>query len=410
MPNVLTQGSTSIHLYDAPLERANRSRFRREQIAELDLANSLYVASGLYPARAFVLVRRSDYNKIDTYNTSLSLQFHDTLTGTKQTFSSLSVVQARCVSRGIVGDPSAIYLVELTDARGLVWNRWFQWPTSSFYNVLAPAYPGQYYVDSLSGGVTAWTWDTMLKDLWNQMTVLPAYPNLPITPTVTNQDFSFVGVSAWEAVNTILDLLGCTVAVDLTSVVTPYSIVDLTADDAALTALQNTYVGALEDDLEYIDTGAGRVPGTLVVYFHRRNQYYGTEETVRRDALQWSSVPAYSVSVAAPAPYTSAVGQHSIWSEFTVQYDVDGNPLAADVTTANAVAAQRATQYFGRLKAGTSGFVRQSYAGVLPFKTGSRLDGVYWHQGQHKDGRWGWKTEVTRGPNPAWDEVMQDVD
>jgi hypothetical protein len=82
------------------------------------------------------------------------------------TFKGLSIVQAQCVTTGLPDAPEAIYLVELTDQRGVISNRFFEFPTNSYYNVLSPAYPANYYSASLNGG-SAWTWNGMIGNmLW----------------------------------------------------------------------------------------------------------------------------------------------------------------------------------------------------------------------------------------------------
>lgn len=399
-----TQAAATLPLHDPRYERAHRSRFLRIDIPKLERANSFYVANGRWPSRGWVLLRREDYNNLNLYATNLQLNFADVQTGTQVTLQNLSIVQAQCVSRGIAADPDAIYLVELTDRQGIAWNKWFEFPTESDYNVRSPAYPQQFYSGSLLAG-SPFTWSQMLSDLWGQMaSILFAYPGLPITPSGTPENFSFPGTTAWGAVNLILDLLGCTVASNLQSATAPYSIVQGGTADANFTALQAKYAPVLQDDLEWIDTGSGRVPGTVLVLFHRRNDQYGTEETIRNDALQWFTTPFYSVPVTSPAPFNNAPGMHYIWCEFTVRFDINNNPLPADVATANAIAAERVNQYFARIYRQTLGYMRQVYTGVLPFVTGSQVDGVCWRQ-DYKDGRQGWVTEIVRGPDPAWEEV-----
>ncbi len=159
----------------------------------------------------------------------------------------------------------------------------------------------------------------------------------------------------------------------------------------------------LEDDFEYLDTGSGRVAGKLNVFFHVAYQYYGTEETVRRDDHQWQTIPPHLVVKTAPVPFNAAAGTAFLWDDFTVRLDVDGNPLAADVTTAATIATERATQYFNYTRA--AGFLRRVYAGALPFKPGSQLDGVCWRQDFREQTRGGWRTELVRGPQPPWPMV-----
>ncbi len=244
----------------------------------------------------------------------------------------------------------------------------------------------------------------MVGDLWGKAPAqLGAYPHLPITPADTPENFIFLGTPLWEAICTVADYLGLTVSGNYPGP----TITVCGAADATYTALANRYGAYLEDSMEYIDTGSGRVPSQVVVYFHRRNQYCGTEETVRRDAPQWQNTSLYSVTIAAPSTFTGAAGTAYLWADYTVRYDMDGNPLASDVATAATIAAERATQYFNKIHRGTQGFARTVYAGALPFTTGSLVDGVRWSNtgmlGTREDSYAGWRTEVLCGY--VWPEV-----
>jgi hypothetical protein len=412
MPNALvgpmSQGQPiTCPLYHPDRAIAYRRRFGRHPMRGLDLANSLYVAAGRYPARGWILLKRSDYNRINPYATNLQLQIEDTQKNTPGiTFMGLTVVQAQCVSRGIASDPNAIYLVELTDARGWLCNEWFYQSTGSEYNIRAPAYPQMYYTASLTAGMP-WTWSAMIGNLWGQLTPLGAYPGLPITPTQDVEGWALPGCEGLSSLCDMIEQVGCSLAVDLT-MTAPYSIIVPGAPDPAFTALTSMWSGALEDDLEYIDVGSGRVPARVLVYFHRRNDYYGTEETIRMDALQWTSTPFFTVMVPAPAPFAAfgaAAGTGTLWCEFTVRFDINNVPLPADVTMAMSIAAERVGQYYRTISRGTLGFMHQVYSGTIPFAVGSQADGVCWHM-DGQDGRAGWTTECVRGPNPAWGEVV----
>jgi hypothetical protein len=397
--NALIQSQTVAPLQDPRPERAGRRQFGRDPIPELGLANSFYVPSGRWPSRGFVLVKRSDYNNFaNKYATNFQLNFTDVQTGTSITFNNLAIVQARCVSRGAAADPNAVYLVELTDPRGVLASPWFRFPTTSQYNVVAPAYPGQYYSQSMNAGVP-WDWNGMVGDLWGQMTAfLGGYPGLPSAPTAQPQDFSFPGTSCWDALNHILDLLGMTVSMLAPPGVVLNQIVVDGAPDAYFTATQTKYANLLEDDLEYIDVGAGRVPGSVIVWFHRRSEYYGTEETVRPDSFQWWTNPLYPVTVAAPAQFATAPGVDYIWDDFTVRFDINGTILPADAAQALAIATQRVASYYSRIYRGTVGYLKQVYSGCLPFATGSLVDGLCWEMS--KEG--GFRTTVVRGPQPPF--------
>lgn len=369
----------------------------------------MYVPTGRWPVRGWVLMDRASYDQLDPYSTSLQLEVGDPRQATNVgTMLNLSIVQAKCVTRGLASDPNAVYLVEITDGRGLLRNKWFEDPTDVSYNIRAPAYPEVFHPYTMNGGTT-WTWSTMLQDMWTRMDAdvngqpLKSWPGLPSAPLGTPEGFWFTGVSAWASFCDVLDYLGMTVACDLTKT-NPYTIVSVGAADSTFTTLQTKYAGNLEDDLEWLDVGAGRLPGVVEVRFRRRNTVYGTEETVRYDTFQWDMVPFYSVSV--NAPVGNGPGRGFMWADFTVRYDMDGNPLADDAATAMAIATERVTQYFAKLR--SSGDLAQTYAGALPFATGSQVDGVCWYQDYRNDDRYGgWRTQVVRD-DPPWRGLWSD--
>lgn len=404
--NTFGSSTQQFSLYDTRSVKEDRVRFRRHTILPLELANSFYCPSGCYPSRGWLVLARSDYNKLDQYSTTLQLNINDTNANNNvATLKNLSIVQAQCVTRGLATDPNALYLVEVTDGRGILSNKWFNFPTTSYYNIRSPAYPQTFHPGSMNAGTT-WTWSTMLQNLWVQMgTFLGTWPGLPITPVGTPEGFWFPGVSAWQALCDILDHLGLTIKCDLTQA-SPYTIVVQDLADTTLTLLQTKYLTNLEDDLEWIDSGAARVPATVKIFFRRRNSIYGTEETVRYDSLQWDMTPLYSITVNAPAAYSSAVGEHYEWSDFTVRYDQDNNPIAADVTQANIIANQRTLQYYARIA--PSQYMSQTYAGALPFTNGSKVDGVGWYMDYRGDGWAGWRTQIIYGPQPPWPDIYNN--
>lgn len=400
--NTFGSPSQRFVLVDPRKVRSARIRFRRDALPMLGRANSFWCPAGKYPSRGWLLLPRYEYDQLDKYATNLQLTI-----GNLTPLMSLAIVQASCVTTGLSANANALYLIEVTDARGILSNEWFQFPTITSYNIRAPAYPQQYYAATLNAGA-AWTWSGMIGDLWTQMSArLGAFPGLPNTPSSTPEGWWFPGISAWEALCGILAHLGMVVACDLTST-TPYTIVSAGATDVAFTALQEAYACNLEDELEWIDVGAGRVPKTVIVLFGRRNSLYGTEETVRLDTQQWSANALYSVSVTAPAAFASAIGKHFIKDDFTLRYDVDGNPLATDVAVATTIASARVSQYFAKIYSSTDGFMSQTYAGALPFKTGSQVDGVAWRQDFMEQGRQGWKTHIVQGPRPPWPGMWGD--
>lgn len=410
MGNTFGTSRQQVKLVDPREIRTNRVRFGRAAVRDLALANSLYVPGGKLPVRGWILLTRKDYDLVSDGSARYGSNFQLTIdqfdsTAAALTFSNLSIVQARCVSTGLSASQEAIYLVELTDARGILCNQWFQHPTTSYYNVLSPSYPGQYYTNSMKLGVSVWSWSQMVENLWLQLSVLGAYPGLPGGLTGVPVNWNLPGAPAWPALCAMLDHLGLGVSCDLTNAA-PYGIVSLGADDAAFDAIAAKYAGRIQDDLEWIDAGAGRVPGSVIVYFRKVYQQYGTEETIRRDSQQWATGVVYSVVVNAPSDFDGATGVHGMWDEFPVRVDVNGVPIAADVTQAAAIAAERVQQYFDLIYSRTSGYLNRVYTGVLPFYAGSQVDGVCWQQDFRSPKRAGWTTTILRGDVAEnWPEV-----
>lgn len=403
MSNTFGSTSKQFALIDPRCVRENRSRFRRDLPTELGYANSYYSLSGRWPDVGWLLLDRASYDQLDKYSSTLRLVLSDYVNG-DLIISNVSIVQAQCVTRGLASDPNAIYLIQVTNNQGVLYSPWGQFPVNSQYNVRVPAYDGSYYAHSLNSG-TPWTWDTMVGDLWAKApSQLGTYPHLPITPLSVPENYVFVGEPLWPIIQQCLNYIGLTVAGEYPN----FSIVVPGNADSTFTALQSSYAKYLEDDLEYIDGGSGRVPSSVVVYFHRRNQYYGTEETTPYTSNQWQAIPAYSVTVSAPSAFASSTATYYLWDNFTVRYDIDNNPLAADVAQATAIAQQRVTEFFATIFRGTQGFMKQVYSGVLPFTTGSLVDGVRWfntgtNPTRPDDDSCGWRTEIIRGF--AWPEV-----
>lgn len=400
-PNSFGLSSFQVPLIDPRDARKYRQRFRRDALPQLDLANSLYIPLGKPSVRGWILLSHSDYDLVRGYGNAYQLNLGIPAT----TFGNLAIVQARCVTTGLLGDPDAVYLVELTDQRGILANRWFEFPINAYYNVLSPGYPTQYYSASLNAG-SPWTWSTMIGNVWATMSAfLGTFPGLPSVPIGTPTNWNLPGVSAWNALCAMLEHVGMAVSCDLTAA-SPYGIVECGDDDLVFDALtlKAYQQNRLEDDLDWIDIGAGRIPGTVIVYFRRVNQYFGTEETVRRDSLQWATSSVYSVSVSAPATFTGAVGTHGMFDDFPVRYDFNGSPLAADVITANAIAAERVSQYFDNIYSRTSGYMNRTYTGIVPFYAGSQVDGVCFRQDFRYQSREGWRTQILRGE--LWPDVF----
>lgn len=385
-------------LYGADMVLENRRHFRRAFLPQVVRANCLYVPAGRWPAQGWLLMRRADFLNLNTA-AAQSLVVNDGVHG-NVTFNGLYVVQARSVTEGVPDDKDAVLLVQVTDSRGLYFNPWYQLGTTSQYNVIAPAYPNEYYELTMDGAA-AFKWTRMVRDLWLQMPLLGSYPGLPVSPNSTPENWSFPGLPVWLALNEVLDQLGCVVSANL-SAASQYGIIAAGSADATFTAFENANVA--EDEYPFIDSGAGRAPGTLVVYFHRRNRYYGTEETVARTTGQWQTSELYSVSVTATAAgfpsFNSNPGVGFLWSDYTVEFDENNSPIASSLAGAVTIAVDQAASYYALIQRGTSGMMDRTYTGAQALGTSGQIDGVRWYQ----HGNMGWRMQVIRGF--LWDEVQ----
>lgn len=376
-------------------------------------ANSLMVPSGANPAHGWILLKRSDFAALNTYNAQSLVIRHQRWENASQsmiweaaatTFNGLYVISARTPWRGAPSDPLAPYLVEIGDARWLLKNQLseFPGPAAASFNVRAPAYDGLYNSTTINSG-TAWTWAGMAQQVWQMMSLLGTWPGFPggYTPVGTPEGWIFGGCSAWDALCSILDHLGLVVTCDLTASSNFYGIAHYGDSDAQYQLQVLAAVPYLLEDEQPIFGGAGWVPGTFKCNFHRRNKYFGSEETVRNDSSQWGANLAYVVS--SSTGYSGA-GTANFWDDFTVRYDESSSPIGADTTTAATVAASRMADYLARITRGANGELRQVYSGIRPFKNGSLVDAVTWkaQPGKQEQGNPGWITEIVRDPWNRW--------
>lgn len=406
MPSTLT-GKT---LQEPQKAHAGRRRFARPDVPQLANANSLSVPTHRYPARGWVLLRKEDLDSLDAYAPQ-TLVFDDF--STSLTFTGLYIVTTRCVTTGVIGSTSDLHLVELTDARGIYRNPQFRKTLNAQFNVRSPAYPDQYYTGSING-TAPWTWSQMVQTIWETMPLLGTYPTLPTFPGQLPEGWIFAGVSAFDALCDVLDLIGCVVTWNPVGNV--YSVAQVGAADSSFATLSTQYT--LAEDLQDSALGSGSVPASVTVNFHRRNQFYGTEEQVRRDSSQWSTTPEYQKSIA--TTYMDAEGNAILWADFTVQYDVSGSTVAASASAADAYAAELAAYLVARITRG-QGRMHRWYLNLAPFTVGSLVDGVCWRFGpaeltdqeaeslaRSNDAwkmpsrdmrRWSWSTEIIRTPD-----------
>ena len=311
----------------------------KPRVAAFTWANSLHNPLGEHYARGWLLMQRADLNAIDLNAlNSLVWTFTDQENVPQRpptTITAYGLVVTRepinLTPSNTANDPSSLYLVEVSDVRWRVRNPYFSVAINRSYNVPSAGFGGtndpsmQFTGDAQNGGYMAgslnysdddaddtdepgdddnfgspnigvlWTWQTMVTDIWEIMgTQLGPAPDLPFSPDINPEGFVFIGLSAWQALCTVLDRIGCAVQVDLT--LPPgqqCDIVQVGADDDGSDAVIATADAdyAKIHDAEFQPVARGLLPENVRVFFHVRNNFGGWETTPILDMT-------YSVDVA----------------------------------------------------------------------------------------------------------------
>lgn len=377
-------------------------------------ANRFSCPLGPEPARGWILLRRFDLNALDlnALHTLLFQRDDDNAAVESRVWQNLVIAsEPRSLDSGLdANDPLSVYLVEVADARWRCQNPTYRIALDKAYNVRAPAYQeGNYYAYSLSGGVTAWTWATMLADIWGVLTPLGDWPGLPagVTPASAPDGWEFRGVSAYDALNMILTRIGCALKADLSQTVGQFTIVQIGAADTRVDT--NLSRSVKIHDGECLPIIRGKIPYGVRVFFHRREKNYGTEQTTPSSTAQWQGNAVYHVDVTGPDSGSGDTNVfHPLWSDLPAIYDDSGSITNAAACSASA---QEIADNFYRMLRSTGGSkLWQRYTGLVDLAAGSTLKGVSWVANDE-----GVYTEVIRHPflflkaeSAGWCECFED--
>lgn len=362
-------------------------------------------------ARGWFCLRRDTLNKINL-NATHSITFTDDTGRSATAYNLLFVTEPLNLVPGKASDPDAVFLCEMSDLRYQLGGPHMGVAVNKQFNVRAPDYSADatpatnYYADSLNAGA-AWTWQTMMANLWATMsTQLGTTPTLPAIPDGTPEGWRFPGVSCWWALNRILEYANVAVLWNPTLQSNPYSLVAIGATDSASdAAITTAETGNLKIfDREYRSVIFGRIPGKARVYFHVQYGRYGEEQTTPRTSSQWATNGVTSIDVTGPDSASDPSVIVPLWGSMAALADKDGAITNTSALTTNA---SDVANGFWRMIRGRGGLrLHKIFSGVLmngstAFVPGSSIRGVAWRQdlnGIGGDEPGGLITEIVRHP------------
>jgi len=336
-------------------------------------ANSFSNPIGKEAGVGWFLMQRRDADAIADTPTSVSLSWKSK--NTTLTVPSLVFVRATAMSLATESDNQAAMLVEVRDKRVLL----AMSDSNSQYNVRKPNPHGtstaeEYYTASLNGG-SLWTWQQMLNDLWGDLPgTAGTSPSLPFTPSGSPENFRFIGMSTWDAIDEIMQKLSCAIAYDpinasFSCVQLGISQTELTTHNATLEQFQMVDYGPTEKDSAFM-------PENFIVYFRRMDEHYGAEKDTP-DTGNWEMTPAHTVTVASGSADAVSGSKIGIWDDMQAQVNKSGGVINSSAL--NSRASEVATDYFRRLRTSSHGVVRKKYGGIFTgVLAGSEIDEVIW--------------------------------
>jgi len=234
-----------------------------------------------------------------------------------------------------------------------------------------------YYAESIFLG-SPWTWQTMLQDLWQRLSssIAGTCPTLPSTPSDPPENFRFLGVSAWDAIQQVLAKLNC--AIQYNPVTDAFAFVSLTVNQTGLSAA----ITSLDKyrNYNYFPTqgDASRLPQTVRVFFQRSDAVFGAAKDSTRIG-NIAMTPYFSVDISTGITGAISGTVMPIWDDMTAVVDADGTISSSNRSVLNARANDQATAYVSQIvKAQTRYRLHLNgwHQSILP---GSQISEVAWY-------------------------------
>lgn len=349
-------------------------------------ANGYRVTSDGAPGTGYILLKRSQLDAMDLGLSTHSITFETpnipSPAGTT-TIANLHITGAVAVTGTINEKPDDIYLVEFKDnveyAQLSSLNKGYNNRTPDWVST------SDFLADSLNGGI-AWTWATMLADIWTNIS--PAVGALTTAlvsfPTSNPDNFANFGDNAWNAAQHLCRSTHHRLICSRSGAF--HAISEGAADptNTAYMALALTNKILLNPSHPKTHTKTS-VPAVVKVFFSKRNTAFqlSTDVNVVTGTEQWHSDPTYAVSVTSTAvvPALAATGvipntEHPIYDSMVAVYNELGILQNAAALTTQAEA--RATAYINSLTAYEDAR-NDLYNGAVPFEIGPNFTCIHWY-------------------------------
>lgn len=352
-------------------------------------ANSITLSGGIRPSSAFVLVSKEVFDSLNVdqshtlsaFCMARSASEADTkFSGVRRmVFPNMYIYRAEAVLAG-AEDVKGPYLLELRDQRQI----WAMSYIFGSYNLICHN-ETNYFASSTNGG-SAWTWNTMLTDIIDDLPLSAAISLAEASfPTANPETFRFFGMSGMDAIGYILRDIGHLFLPSITGGTFAARI----ARPDYLSA-PNAKLKMAPVDLSYCpEITAARIPAKIAVMFPDRDygyQGYSDDRVVDPHDVV-AALPMYVLQVNTNKGVTGTT--IAVHDSMYVTRDVITRAItnsAALITRANEVAS--------RLVSRLSGEDRQNvYSGLIPFELDSDIGSVTWI-----DYGGGWKTIAEMGP------------
>jgi hypothetical protein len=358
-------------------------------------ASSIFCPLGLAPTRAWFLMLKRD---LDSLASSTGASSPHTITWTQildgatsaRTFTGFYLANSTRVLHGGEDDVDSLHLVEFVDARGIIAK---MSDTDSLNANIRSYAQATDYLDGTEG----YTWTSLLTELWNLCPGLGAFPGLPagFSPDGVPQNTRFIGVSAWHALNAVLDKLDCAVAHNPLAAAANYSIVRLGATQVLAEPTGNL----LKWNAEPTDFPVCDIPATVRVYFHNHYEAYGQERDTEL-TTNWSTVGAGAYVDIATADASALAGTVvALWDDLPRILDEYNT-----ISNASAVNTRATARKDGLLQRQRTTRAHKIYIGVQNFAVGGQVRAVLWRNwGDYDADLGGTVTEYIQRPELVTD-------